>query len=369
MTDEEQITLLDSQRSIYIFPNPSSAPPSPGGSMVSSIPSDYTGTLSGSSRPGSREHSISLSSRNSRSPRGRRTRGGSSAAGIHSHWRAIGTSPSGRTTSESGTDVEVEVWDWMADSDGVGDENATWELEAEVERVGRWGIPVHAIHQPWPAQSTPPASSSTSRPLTVTIPYRFHPLHSDDTGRPVHEPGRSRTQSNTSAVSSSLASTFASFRLSPIQSPQPRVQIPLLSFIASLFSLDLDDPALRLLTNSNSTSESVLFPGHNTLLDSDSEQDEPSSSSSSGQNLNTEAEDEETSHPEPHGFLRLLVISDESRLSIRALRDGLVVSCTTVLPSGISPFSLPGFDSVLGVCRLVGDACFKGGKALRELRT
>ncbi|KAH8104777.1 hypothetical protein BXZ70DRAFT_615714 [Cristinia sonorae] len=356
MNDEDHITLTDMQHSIYVFPNPASAPPSPGGSFVSSIPSDYSGTLPGSSRFGSREHSLSLSSTNSR-PR-TRTRRSSSAVLIPSRRFSGGISPAGNT-SEGGTDMEVEVWDWMADSEGSSLENVTWELEAEVERVGRWGLPPHSRDEPW--QTIPRGSShSMPQPLTVTIPYRMHPLHTSDT--------RARTQSSTSAASS-VASVFSSFRLSAIQSPQPRVHIPLLSFIASLFSLDLDDPALRLLTNSNSTSESVLFPGHSSLLDTQLDLDEPSSSSS-GQDPDSESVDHESTHShQPHGFLRLLVLSDETRISIRALKDGLAVSCSNVRTPSPSPFSLPTLGGVYGLCRLIGDACWKGGKAWRTSKS
>lgn len=362
--DEDQITLLDMQRSIYVFPNPSSAPPSPGGSMMSSIPTDYSGTISSSSRPGSRDHSRSLSS--TESPlRGRARATSSAAVTPSSPWRVVRSNPSGRTTSEGGTDLDVEVWDWMAESEGA-DGNDTWDLEAEVERIGRWGISLSSHNQAWLPELAPHASSA-SRPLTVAIPHRLQPLHSNDGRFRNDSTGlRSRTQSNTSAVSSSLGSTFSSFRLSAIQSPQPRVHIPLLSFIASFFSLDLDDPALRLLTASNSTSESILFPGHSLFLDPQSDPEEltsPSSEDSDSEGLQEEVRKAE----QPHGLLRLLVLSDESRTSIRTLRDGIAVSCSTVLPTRASPFSLPSIGSVFGLCRAVGDACRKSGQALREL--
>ncbi|KAL4251222.1 hypothetical protein ABKN59_006281 [Abortiporus biennis] len=331
-----RLSPVDLNASIFVFPNPSSLPPSPGGSSLFSVSNGYSGEgPTSTSRSRGRDDSSSRYSTQSRT-RGDRHN--------HSTLRRITRARSGSHHTPSS---DNETWDWTSGSPG-GEDSEEWELEAEVERVSRWDTVIQGPRRAWPIQTGPPEWISQTE---VVLPLRLHPTYD---GR-YQEYSRPRTQSNLSLGSfSSLTS-----RLSTKDHPQPRARIPLLSFIASLFSLDLDDPALRLLENST-TSDSVLFPGQLELLGY--EGDATESTSPSG------APEEEDASKRPHGLLGAFMLGDESRLSLRALKDGLAVVCNPTL--GMAPsISLPAFSSFLGIYHLAGDTFSKGSKAFSELKS
>lgn len=339
-SQEGELTILDLQSSVYVFPNP---PSSPGGSSLFSVSSDFSGPFPGSSTAGSRgrDHSLSLSSGSAsqeRSP-------GPSAIVSEDESASWHVTRSQSTTSRS-PDVDVEVWNWMVDSTEDIDEHHVLELEREVERISRWDVPT-SRRLAWPARSPSPRTSATQT-ISNPLPARF--VRTYDIRNRDHN--RIRTQSNIST-----ASTWASLATrASVQTPHPRIHIPLLSYIASLFSLDLDDPALRLLTNT--TTDSVLFPGHTTLIETDDSESNSTGDDPVG-----------GTHIEQHTFLRLFSLADETKVSLRSLREGLAVACNPSFAVPVSPFSVPSFGSIFGFYHLVGDAWSKGGRALRELRS
>lgn len=327
---QETTITLDLHQSIYLFPNPSTAPPSPSGTSLSSIPSDFSPALSELSSPSTRERSLSIPINHTRNGVGARY--GSDQASTSSHQLRS-------DAEQEETDIEVEVWDWNIDTTEytsfTGDSS---ELEAEIERISRWdAVRPYVSRRPWPIGNPPQGAA-----LETLTPRPFHPPSID-----IAHIHRIRTQSNIS-FASSLSSALSS-RLSAMQKPHPRIHIPLLSFIASLFSLDLDDPALRLLTTS--TSDSILFPGQAGLL----EGDDPgciARHEAAALDPTTPSQDDNAEEvlpsPRPHGFLALCVLSDDSRLSVRSLKEGLRVICTPVVASLPSPPvpRVPGFSTV-----------------------
>lgn len=348
---EEELTTLDLQASVYVFPNP---PSSPGGSSLFSVSSDFTGPFPGSSSAGSRErdHSISFSSDSRSIERSARPSTGGNSEDEDTSWH----NTQSHSTAHS-PNIDVEVWNWMEDSTEDIDEQHVWELEREVERVSRWDIPMPRGNRrvSWPTHSPSPPRTSAPQTRPNPLPTRIIRTY-DVRTRDYH---RMRTQSNLSS-----GSTWASLSTrASEQTPHPRIHIPLLSFIAYLFSLDLDDPALRLLTNS--TSDSVLFPGHSGLLDPL----DPSEIDLSGTSDDEEDSIEVARPVEEHGLLRLFSHSDESRVSLRSLKEGLGVVCNPSFSVVSSPISVPSFGSLFGLYHLFGDAWTKGGKALRELRS
>ena len=117
-----------------------------------------------------------------------------------------------------------------------------------MERAGRWDIDLHA-HQ-HPQRTSALRSPSRGAPDRITL-HHIARL----------QPSRLRTQSSIS-TNSSLGSACPPHSSLSI-SPQPRVQIPFLSFFAALLSLDSDDPVLRLLTQATPPDDdAILFPGH-----------------------------------------------------------------------------------------------------------
>lgn len=314
-------------QSIYIFPTPSSTPASPSGSSAFSAPTDFTDTISST---GTRSRDQSFSSAGparSRSPRYRlRTRSSASATRTQSRARSAETDE---------YDLEVEYWDWTAESgEDVPDDEGVWEFEAEVERANRWDLPAQLARRLSPLRALGSASTGPNNDFYEQH-YRIFL--------------RARTQSNTS----SLASTSSLSSKPSVPAPHPRIHIPLLSFFASLLSIDLDEPALRLLTHSSS--DSILFPGQRDLL-------------SEGNNVAWEpAADDTLEASKPHGLVRLHRINDESRPSNRALKDGLAVACD---PSALpNPFSLPGLSALAGLCRFVGGVWTNAGKAWQEAQS
>ncbi|KAF7798443.1 hypothetical protein EIP86_009664 [Pleurotus ostreatoroseus] len=311
---------LQLDQSIYIFPTPSSVPPSPSGSSVLSAPSDFTEAFSLSTGTRSRDQSFSSSA--PRSPRHRSRPQG--AAFAPNSYR----STSHARSSGEDYDPEVEVWDWTAESgEDIPDDDGLWEFEAEVERASRWDVPVQFIRR-----------LSPLRPMSN--PADFYEQH-------YRLLQRTRTQSN---ISNFTSVSSLSSHPSVVQTPHPRMHIPLLSFFASLLSLNLDDPGLRLLTNSSP--DSVLFPGQSNLL-------------SDGASWSSTAE-EETKQPSPHGLLRLQLSEDGSRPPNTVLKDGLAVSCD---PDNVpNPFTLPGLSTLAGLYCIVGGVWSSGEKAWREVQ-
>lgn len=317
----EQREDLQIEESIYIFPTPSSTPASPGGSSTFSAPTDLTDTISLSTGTRSRDQSFSSSGR-----------GRSRSSSYRSRARGTATGSATRTQSRARSyetdDLEVEYWDWAVESgEDVPDDDGIWEFEAEIERASRWDLPTRLARRLSPLRAL---GSPGSGPNVDFYEQHYRIFL------------RARTQSNSSSFS---ASSSLSSKLDP--TPHPRIHIPLLSFFASLLSLNLDEPALRLLTHSST--DSILFPGQrNLVLDG---------ATPSG---------DKTDLPEPRGLMRLRHVDDGSRPPDRTLKDGLAVACDpSTLPS---PFSLPGFTALAGLCRFVGGVWTNSGKAWQEVQ-
>lgn len=322
-------------QSIYIFPTPSSLPPSPSGSSVFSVPSDFSDqSILIDTR--SRNHSVSSHASTNRSHIRARRRPTSATRRSYAQ-RSL--SPNISVIS----DEEVEVWDWMAESgEDMPDEDGLWEFEAEIERTSRWGIP-----NDFEIITRPRAASRTTSPFTATNDFidQHYRIYL-----------RSRTHSNTSNITGRTTRTSRSTDYTP----HPRIHIPLLSFFASLLFLDLDDPALRLL--SQSTPDSVLFPGQGGLLDAP-DVDYRSSDQTAGA-FTPSSSNDLLDVPKSHGLFRLL--TDGSLHHVKVLKDGLAVVCdpNSPLPSS---FPLPGFNAIQGLGRLVGGLWSKGSRAWQEM--
>ncbi|KIP06201.1 hypothetical protein PHLGIDRAFT_128412 [Phlebiopsis gigantea 11061_1 CR5-6] len=307
------------QESVYIFPVPSSIPASPDGSSIFSVPSDFTDSLTESS--GRSRHS-SISSRFTERSRSR-------AGSLH-RLSSVGEDAEAvfSPVGDGGLDSEVEVWDWTDEaSDDLPIEGSSWAFEPDGTRDDSWRHPL--VRRP-----------SLSRTQLDALPNVTHqPLLSH----------RVRKQSNSSTPSATRSSRYT---------PHPRVRVPLLSFVTSLLSVDLDDSALRLLTHS--TSDSVLFPGQSGLLDSH----ESASSVRDADSPQIVAfhADGTAEDPRPHGLLRLLT----EETSSKSVRDGLAVVYDAPLALA-SPFALPTLSSISNLCRFVGDVWVNGGQAWREL--
>lgn len=312
---------VEPEQSIYIFPVPSSVPSSPGGSSVFSAPSDLMEELTTSSIGRSRHSSISSQFTDaSRSYDGSVTR----LTFVDEDEEEI-FSP----MVDIRLDPEVEVWEWSETE--AGDDLPTLDESWAFEADGAMGT--HSGRR-----ETLVRHSSTSRTMLRRDSRVMRP-------RPTHI--RSRTQSNTSAHSVTR------------YTPHPRVRVPLLSFVASLLSLDLDDPALRLLTHS--TPDSVLFPGQSALLHDTHGPPQPS------HYADTSQEDEEDTRipleeDNAHGLLRLLTEGSSSK----SVREGLAAICESPLAIA-NPFALPSWNSLTSLYRLVGEVWTNGGQAWREL--
>lgn len=324
----EQREDLQLEESIYIFPTPSSTPASPSGSSAFSAPTDFTDSISLSTGTRSRDQSFSSSvPRRSPSPQYRSRRRGTATGS------ATRTQSRARSYETDEYDLEVEYWDWAAESgEDIPDDDGIWEFEAELERASRWDLPARLVRRLSPLR---PLGSGSNAPTADFYEQHYRIFL------------RARTQSNTSSLStgSSLSS-----KLDP--APHPRIHIPLLSFFASLLSLNLDDPALRLLTHSST--DTILFPGQRSLLSEGASAtwDPPS--------------DNKADSPKAHGLVRLRHVDDGSRPPDRTLMDGLAVACDkSKLPN---PFSLPGFTALAGLCRFVGGVWTNSGKAWQEVQ-
>ena len=340
-----QLPLLDidiGEQSIYIFPNPSSVPPSPGSSSLFSAPTDIPSSLSSSvrhvdrRRPRGRPHTSSFSVPTTSS------RSGSAGSYLHVP-RSL--SPATPTDTDLDAyvdgDIEVELWDWTgssARSRGRGEgssEPESWVLEEEVQRASRWALAdedTHVRGRPFPLG----ASSAHAR---VAL---------DDARRRLSlGPLRSRTNSRSSGSLSS-SSTMA---------PQPRIRIPLLSFFAALLSLDLDDPALRLLTQAAPPDgQSILFPGHTgSSLSAASDPASPSSEKPNSQRSELVPD----LPPGTHGLQRLLSATTEpAGVALRSLRAGLAIPLE---------IDVPGMTGLASLFRAVGEVYHRSGQAWREV--
>jgi len=362
----DALTTIDlhfGEHSIYVFPNPSSSPPSPASSLFSA-PTDFDPSSPSSSssrsrsRPRARLHASSLSVRTngSRSLSIGQTSTDSAPPSSYFHVERPSTLPS---NPESDPDID-EVWDWTRASMSSG-EHGSWDLEEEVERMSRWDIDLRL------RQLTERTSAHVAHHRT-----RLTPL-------------RTRTLSQRTTTSASLGSArrvrSPSIPARP-SSPQPRIRIPLLSFFAAIFALDLDDPALRLLTQAApSDAESLLFPGHTAagLRQSFTEHEHQTDPSSSDSNVGSDYDSDSTTdsgidththedlRPDPspdiHGLQKLLSSThDPSGAALRSLRAGLAVS-----KSMPADFGLPGMRGLVGLWRAVGNVYARSGQAWREV--
>ena len=345
--DDRQVGQLPSldidigEQSIYIFPNPSSVPPSPGSSSLFSTPTDIPSSLDSLSRHLDRRrprgrHASSLSAQTTSSR--------SDSAGSYLH---IPSSLSPTTPSDTDLDayvdgdIEVELWDWTGSSvrsrrrGEASSEPESWVLEEEVQRASRWALSdedTHVRGRPFPL-----GASSTHARVAL-----------DDARRRLSlGPLRSRTHS------------LSSGGLSPNSTvtPQPRIRIPLLSFFAALFSLDLDDPALRLLTQAAPPDgQSILFPGHSgSSLAAVSDPASPSSEKPNPQRSELVPD----LPPGTHGLQRLLSSTTEpAGVALRSLRAGLSIPLE---------IDMPGVTGLASLFRAVGEVYHRSGQAWREV--
>lgn len=325
----ESTLTLDPERSIYLFPNPSSIPPSPSGSSLYSVPTDFTT----SSPSGSRERTLS------------HTTDASGLSYVLNRSEYPSREPS-RSVSSSHFEADVEVWDWTADSEEV-DEERIAELEAAVEHhMSRWDV------------RHPRSEAVRFVPSVLGSTIGRPPLARAHVFDPVGEGyQRARTDSNISykSLSSYHPSSFG-------DPPHPRIRVPLLSFFAYWLGLDLDDPALRLLTTSSS--DSVLFPGQGGLLGVESAdgtqttilQVEPSDS------------DEGSSEGEPsHGILKFFLLSNEPRNALQCLKNGLRMISSPVC-SVPTMLTVPNVTKFLRLPSVVESIVKVGGEAIHQLQ-
>ncbi|KAH9891605.1 hypothetical protein C8Q73DRAFT_746699 [Cubamyces lactineus] len=337
------------ETSIYIFPSPASTPSSPGAS-VTSAPTDFDFSCPSDSRPMSRAWNGSSGGR-----RGSTSGIAYTPSDISFRYEGVAT------PSEEATDIEVELWD--AESDPVAEiseSDESWALEGEVVRVGL------ADFEP---SSGPDPSSARRFPLSS--PYYFDAPGTHHRSHARYR-RRSRTGSRVRTIStvSSLIPTSAQG-----EAPHPRVHIPLLSFFSSLLGIDLDDPALRLLTHTDpGDAESVLFPGQSsTRLLSLGEEDHLErrqsleSEDDSGSDVSLpDGTDPRHSAADAHGLPKLLLaaISDQSSIALGSLRAGLAVQLPAA-PEALLP--LPRMSDLLDIWRKVGEACTRSGQVWKEL--
>lgn len=335
-----QLPLLDIDiggQSIYIFPNPSSVPPSPGSSSLFSAPTDLPSSLDSSihrRRPRGRHHTSSFSAQTTSS------RSGSTGSYLHvPHSLSPATPTDTDLDAYVDGDIEVELWDWTgssARSRGEGSsEPESWVLEEEVQRASRWALADEDTHVR--GRTFPLGASSTHARVAL-----------DDARRRLSlGPLRSRTNSRSSGSLSS-SSTVA---------PQPRIRIPLLSFFAALLSLDLDDPALRLLTQAAPPDgQSILFPGHSgSSLSAASDPASPSSEKPNSQRSELGPD----LPPGTHGLQRLLSSTTEpAGAALRSLRAGLAIPLE---------IDVPGVTGLASLFRAVGEVYHRSGQAWREV--
>ncbi|KAI0822242.1 hypothetical protein BC628DRAFT_1390157 [Trametes gibbosa] len=340
-------------QSIYIFPSPASAPPSPGTS-ITSAPTEYDFSFTSDSRPTSRTRLHLPEQLGPPDANSRPAHTPSSETSSHP-WDST-------TPSEGDLEIEIGLWDTGSEFNAEpSDSDESWALEDEIERVGRADLGILNSAQSVRVRRIP-LSSSYSPDVSRTRYYCA-----------VRARQRSRTRSRIRTTSiSSLA--LSSTQQTP---PHPRIHIPLLSFFSSLLSIDLDDPALRLLTNTGpGDADAILFPGQNStrLLE---EQEQPSRRQSHESDSDTETEGAdvgelsigELTETEAHGLPKLLLssISDHSATALRSLRAGLAVRRPASTPDFALPLSTAA--ELVGLWRVFGEVYSKGSQAWKEMWT
>jgi len=200
------------EQSIYIFPNPLSAPPSPN---TAALTPDVRQVLIAYTPEPSRSRSVSVVTEST----------GTGWDGARSPFDS---------TASGADDLDAGVWEWPALSEVSVDQN---ELVLEEDIVGpsRWDLIA--------SRRTPPhTSNSPLVPLAIRVRrYTTQQLPA----RPLSWI-RSRTQSAASSLSSVIVI------------PHPRIRIPLLSFFSAL--LGVDESTLDLIEHT--PSHSVLFSGY-----------------------------------------------------------------------------------------------------------
>ncbi|KAI0770260.1 hypothetical protein C8Q74DRAFT_1218655 [Fomes fomentarius] len=323
---------LSADRSIYIFPSPSSVPSSPSpaspGSSLISAPTDFESS-----------DSLSLGSR-SRTP----SNAPSKTVPPSELEDTVDTQQHISSLAHDEMEIDVELWELSTDPGyavNLSDSDSSWmmSLEDEVERVSAGDIDVSFLNPSGQLRRTHRLSAPQSPDTALQHYWAIRPQR------------RARTHSRVQTISSLSSRASSSARRAV---PNPRVHIPLLSFFSSLLSIDLDDPALRLLTHADpNEAESILFPGHTTsqLLGH-----EETSEVESHEQSETETESDEGrpgTNGEPHGLPKLLLasLSDQSTVALRSLRSGLVYlprSPDVALP-------IPRPTELFGLWRLVGE--------------
>jgi hypothetical protein len=214
---DAQSLVPDLIESIFIFPSPSSNPPSPCPSVLSA-PTDFS--LSTLSEPRSRESSVQP---------------------LYSPTRARRRDVEALRSPFVNLQPESEIWQWSAAERTL--EDSVFEASGS-ERNDRWELLFHR------RQSVQTRKSLSTSPLPLEVSHRR--LMS----------GSSRIYTRRGRRTSRGASPRPS-------TPHPRMHIPMLSFLVSFLSVD--EATLHLLTHS--TIESALFPSH-TLYSDDSPQND-----------------------------------------------------------------------------------------------
>lgn len=339
----------DGLHSIYIFPSPASAPPSPAVS-VSSAPTDFDF----SSPISSRSTSCTRPPQRDTTQADIRDASRSSVSAAYDASSRYWDLP-----SPPGNDLEIDISLWDITSDVTtepSNSDESWALEGEVERVGF--AEVDLLYTPHLRRARQAPLSSSQSPDGSRPRYRF-------SARP-RQRSRTRPRIRTTSISSlALSSTQQTV------APHPRIHVPLLSFFASLLSLDLEDPALRLLTNAESgDAEAVLFPGQSSarLLAQATEQSTGRRSFESDSDTETESiigELPPYDIMETHGLPKMLLasISDQSAMALRSLRTGVAERLPTTA-SELLP--LPRATEIIGLWRVLGEVCSRGNQAWKE---
>ncbi|KLO12990.1 hypothetical protein SCHPADRAFT_904622 [Schizopora paradoxa] len=268
------------ERSIYIFPNPASSP-SPSGlespfasSSALSLPTD----LSLPTSPASGEFLLPDGAEFDMQTRGRRGVGSSRSAGAASWEDDVGSGRSFSAVRSAFSDSEVEVWEWTGDENAsrVSSEVESVELEAAIERASRWDI----LQRPLTREE---AARIRYHPQEQQHPLHVRPFPSAFAyaeGRfqfrrhmRVLEWNRTASAQEFEEASAGQRSRTQSIQTNGSKSqsrpPAPRkvFRIPLLSFFASLLSLD--DKTLTLLTRPTFADSSPLFCGPQLFIEYD----------------------------------------------------------------------------------------------------
>ncbi|KAI0036464.1 hypothetical protein K488DRAFT_82082 [Vararia minispora EC-137] len=209
------------ENSIYIFPSPPSAPPSP--SLIAPPSLVLLDRVSSVGTTTLRSRSASLVTETA-----------------DLEWEPDDVrSPVGSAVS-GGEDIGVGPWEWPASAEGTIEENEV-DLNESIMRLSKWDPRVsrRALHPQHTLPSLPLAIRAQRSAAREPSPRDLSWI-------------RARTESATSSLSSVIN----------IPVPHPRIRLPLLSFFASL--LRIDDSTLHLI--SYTPEESVLFPGHRVEL-------------------------------------------------------------------------------------------------------